>query len=76
MLKSILKVKGVQKLSKQRQKNVFGGEDEEEGSGGGLVCGANTVCSDGLEPFWAPGCEPGCQVGYCQSGGTITRPCF
>ncbi|WP_299208485.1 hypothetical protein [uncultured Dokdonia sp.] len=75
MLKTILNVEGVQKLTTKQQKYIFGGE-EEEPEAGGPTCGANTSCSDGLEPFWAPGCEPGCQVGYCQNGGTVTRPCF
>lgn len=75
MLKSILNVNGVQKLSTKQQKNILGGE-EEEPEGDGFICGAHIVCSDGLAAFWAPGCEPGCQIGYCQDGGTISRPCF
>ncbi|MFT5891515.1 MAG: hypothetical protein ACI9Y7_001619 [Dokdonia sp.] len=77
MLKSILKVKGIQTLSKQQQLNIIGGEEGEGEPGGdtGVTCGVNTQCSDGSTPFWAPGCEPGCQVGRCQDGIMVTRPC-
>jgi hypothetical protein len=72
MLKSILKVEGVIRLSKTQQKNVKGGMLN---AGNDDSCGINEMCSNETEAIWSGECEAACMTGFCSSGETVYRFC-